>query len=223
MINGKLTKRVKGFPQGSPLSPVLSNIMLHELDKYLEDQGIKYVRYADDFSLYTKNKTSARKIGNAVYLYLRNKLKLPINREKSGLRKPVQLEILGHRFVPTYEKGSQGKYQLVVKDKSWQNLKEGLKSITRKTTPVSIAQRIHKLKELGRGWINYFRMASIHANLKTSTDGCATGFVIASGMTGRNPGAGERTCNDLVSTRNILTHGAEQEWEGGQLRKVPFC
>lgn len=166
MINGKLTKRRKGVPQGSPLSPVLSNVMLHELDKYLEGLGIKYVRYADDFSLYTKNSSTAKKAGNSVYLFLKNKLKLPINREKSGLRKPVQLEILGHKFVPTYEKGSRGKYQLVVKDKSWQNLKQSLKAITRKTTPMSFTQRISKLKEVGRGWVNYFRMASIQAKLE---------------------------------------------------------
>jgi len=166
MINGKLTKRRKGVPQGSPLSPLLSNIMLHELDKQLEEQGLKYVRYADDFSIYTKSKSAARKTGNAVFLFLQNKLKLPINREKSGLRKPVQFTILGHKFVPTYEKGTKGKYQLVVSDKSWDNLKQSLKAITRKTTPASIAERIAKLKEVGRGWLNYFRMASITGKLR---------------------------------------------------------
>jgi len=166
LINGKLTKRRKGVPQGSPLSPLLSNIMLHELDKELERQGLKYVRYADDFSIYTKSKSAARKTGNTVFLFLKNKLKLSINREKSGIRKPVQFEILGHRYVPTYEKGAKGKYQLVVSEKSWKKLKQNLKSITRKTTPCSLAERIGKLKEVGRGWVNYFRMASIHGKLK---------------------------------------------------------
>jgi retron-type reverse transcriptase len=104
LINGKLTKRRKGVPQGSPLSPLLSNIMLHELDKELEKQGNRYVRYADDFSIYTKSKTAARKVGNSVYLFLKDKLKLPINKEKSGIRRPVQFEILGYKFVPTYTK-----------------------------------------------------------------------------------------------------------------------
>jgi len=166
MINGNLTKRSKGVPQGSPLSPLLSNIMLHELDKELEQQGLKYVRYADDFSIYCKSNHAARKTGNKVFLFLKNKLKLPINREKSGLRKPVQFEILGHRFVPVYEKGTKGKYQLVVSDKSWDKLKQNLKTITRKTTPSSVAERITKLKEVGRGWLNYFRMASITGKLK---------------------------------------------------------
>jgi len=166
MTNGKLTKRRKGVPQGSPLSPLLSNIMLHELDKELEKQGLKYVRYADDFSIYTKSNSTARKTGNNVFLFLKNKLKLPINREKSGIRKPVQFEILGHRFVPAYEKGTKGKYQLVVSNKSWNKLKQNLRTITRKTTPQSIAERMNKLKEVGRGWLNYFRMASIQGKLR---------------------------------------------------------
>ena len=121
-IKGKLIKRRKGVPQGSPLSPLLSNIMLHELDKELEKGNCKYVRYADDFSIYTKSKSEAKKIGNKIYLFLKDKLKLQINREKSGIRKPVNFEILGCKFVPTYEKGMKGKYQLVVSEKSWKNL-----------------------------------------------------------------------------------------------------
>lgn len=165
LINGKLAKRRKGVPQGSPLSPLLSNIMLHELDKELEKQGNRYVRYADDFSIYTKSKTAARKVGNSVYLFLKDKLKLPINKEKSGIRRPVQFEILGYKFVPTYTKGEKGKYQLVVSEKSWKSLKQRLKTITRKTTPSSFEERIHKLKEVQRGWLNYFRMASITGKL----------------------------------------------------------
>ena len=167
LVNGKLTKRRKGVPQGSPLSPLLSNIMLHELDKEMERRKLKYVRYADDFSIYTKSKIEARKAGNAIYLFLKDKLKLPINREKSGIRKPVNLEILGCRFVPTYEKGVKGKYQLVVSEQSWKALKWKLKTITRKTTPSSLSERISKLKEVQRGWINYFRIGSIYGKLKT--------------------------------------------------------
>ena len=71
VIKGKLTKRRKGVPQGSPLSPLLSNILLHELDKELERQGLRYVRYADDFSIYTKDKATARQAGNSIYSFLK--------------------------------------------------------------------------------------------------------------------------------------------------------
>jgi RNA-directed DNA polymerase len=165
-IGGKLTKRRKGIPQGSPLSPLLSNIMLHELDRELESRGMKYVRYADDFSIYTKTKSEARKVGNSIYEFLRDKLKLPINRAKSGIRKPVQFQVLGFGFVPTYRKGERGKYQMVVAEKGWCKLKQTLKLITRKTVPMSLQERFRKLKEVQRGWLNYFRMASIQGKLK---------------------------------------------------------
>ena len=166
MKDGKLVKRRKGVPQGSPLSPLLSNIMLNELDKEMEKQGLRYVRYADDFSIFTKSNHEARKIGNNIYLYLKNKLKLPINREKSGIRKPVNFTILGFGFVPTYIKGEKGRYQLVVSEKGWKSLKLKLKTITRKTTPCTFDERIQRIKEVHRGWLGYYRMANIGAKLK---------------------------------------------------------
>lgn len=164
-VNGKLIKRRKGVPQGSPLSPLLSNIMLHVLDTEMEKQGHLYVRYADDFSIYAKSQSAARKIGNSIFLFLKNKLKLPINREKSGIRKPVHFEILGYKFVPTYSKGEKGKYQLVVSEKSWDSLKQRLKSATRKTTAHTFDDRIRSILEVQRGWVNYFRLASMAGKL----------------------------------------------------------
>ena len=107
------------------------------------------------------------KIGNDVFLFLKNKLKLPINREKSGIRRPVNFNILGYGFVPTYEKGTKGQYQLVVSEKGWTNLKEKIRTITRKTAPLSFAERTRQLKEVQRGWVNYFRLASLVGKLGT--------------------------------------------------------
>ena len=166
VINGKFSKRRKGVPQGSPLSPLLSNIMLHELDKQMEQQGLKWVRYADDFSIYCKSDHAARKIGNKVFLFLKNKLKLTINREKSGIRRPSQFQILGYGFVSSYEKGAKGQFQLVVSDKSIAKLKRELKVITRKTSPMSFDERIQKLKALQRGWLNYFRLGNMTSKLQ---------------------------------------------------------
>jgi group II intron reverse transcriptase/maturase len=131
--NGKLEIRRKGVPQGSPISPLLSNIILHELDQEMERLDLRFVRYADDFSIYCKTKAEARKAGNMVYIYLRDKLKLPINRDKSGIRRPINFQILGYGFVPTYEKGVKGKYQPVVTDKRWDAFKAKLKEVTCKT------------------------------------------------------------------------------------------
>jgi len=166
LIDGKLVKRRKGVPQGSPLSPLLSNIMLNELDKELEKRELRYVRYADDFSIYLGGKLRAREAGNKIFLFLKNKLKLPINREKSGIRGPKNFTILGFGFVPTYKKGTSNDYQLVVSEKSWKSLKQKIKTITRKTTPCTFDERIYRLKEVQRGWLGYFRMASISGKLK---------------------------------------------------------
>lgn len=165
-VNGKLMKRRKGVPQGSPISPLLSNIMLHELDMEMERQGLRFVRYADDFSIYCKTGSEAREKGNKIYLFLRDKLKLPINRDKSGIRRPVNLTILGYGFVPTYQKGVKGQYQLIVEKSRWKQLKAKLKEVTRKTTPMSFDERVEKIKAIHRGWINNFRLANIQVKLQ---------------------------------------------------------
>ncbi len=165
-INGKLVKRRKGVPQGSPLSPLLSNIILNELDKELEKRGHRYVRYADDFSIYLRSKVAARRVGNSIYLFLKIKLRLPINREKSGIRRPGKFYMLGYGFVPVFKKGVKGKYQLVADRTALRRLKDKIKSITKKTIPASFDERIEKLNQVLRGWINYFKLANMYGKLR---------------------------------------------------------
>jgi len=166
LVNGKLRKRRKGIPQGSPLSPLLSNILLDQLDKYLKHKGYKFIRYADDFSIYAQTKSKARRLGNEVYLYLKDKLELPINRKKSGIKRPSTFKVLGYGFTPIYKKGVKGKYQLVVSNTSWSTLKRKLKYITKKTLPLSISERLGRLQLIYQGWLNNFRLGNIHSKLK---------------------------------------------------------
>jgi hypothetical protein len=166
LIDGKLQKRRKGLPQGSPLSPLLSNIMLDQLDKYLEKRGLKFIRYADDFSIYVRSKSEARSIGNEVYVFLRDKLALQINREKSGIRRPSNFTVLGHSFTSVYQKGSKGQYQLIVSKSSWDKLKRKLKYATKKTLPCSFGERLGRLKLIYQGWINNYRLGNIYTKLK---------------------------------------------------------
>jgi len=163
---GRLSKRRKGLPQGSPLSPLLSNILLDQLDKYLKWRGFKFIRYADDFSIYTRSKAQAREIAKEVALYLKEKLALPINQAKSGIRRPSTFKVLGHRFTPVFKRGVRGKYQIVVSEESWASFKRKLKYTTKKTLPMSLAERLQRLKLIYQGWVNNFRLGNIQAKLK---------------------------------------------------------
>ncbi len=166
-ISGKLQKRRQGVPQGSPLSPLLSNIILNELDKELELRDLRFVRYADDFSIFVKSKLAAIRVKENVKRFIEKKLHLKINEEKSSIVRPQKYEYLGYGFVSSYEKGSKGKYQLVVSKKSLKELKRKIKYITRKTIPASFDERILRLKQLMYGWVNYFKHANIHNKLKS--------------------------------------------------------
>jgi hypothetical protein len=140
--------------------------MLDELDKELQRRNLKFVRYADDFSIYAKTKAEARKQEWNVTKFLQEKLRLTINQEKSGIRKPIEFTLLGFGFVPTYQKGVKGQYQIVVSKKSWNNLKIKLKEITRKTTPCTFDERIERIKQVHRGLIQYFKIANIVGKLQ---------------------------------------------------------
>ena len=197
--------------------------MLHELDRELERQGLPFVRYADDFSIYVKTKAEARKVGNNIYKFLKRKLKLPINREKSGIRRPVHFTCLGFGFVPTYKKGERGKYQLVVSEKSWKKLKQKLKTLTRKTTPTSFDERIEKLNEVQRGWVNAFRMASIHNKLNVLDGWLRNRLRYCIWHHWKKPEKKRRSLIRLgVEQGSRFLGRAGREWGAGRLHKAQF-
>jgi hypothetical protein len=165
-IKGKLVKRRKGVPQGSPLSPILSNILLDELDKEMTRMGLKYVRYADDFSIYCEGEKEAQQVQATIYRFLKEKLHLPINEEKSGIRCPEEFTILGYSFERSCRDNEKSDYHLIVSAKSLKTLKEKLKDVTRKTKPYTFDMRMTKLKEIQFGWLQYFRLAKFRWQLK---------------------------------------------------------
>jgi group II intron reverse transcriptase/maturase len=166
LLDGLVQQRSQGTPQGSPLSPLLSNIILNELDKELEKRGLRFVRYADDFSIFVKSKRAAVRVRRGITNFVETKLHLKINEEKSQICRPIQYFILGYGFVPTYKKGEKGKYNLRVNPKSFKRLKQKIKEITRKTLPTPFTERLTKLKQVTRGWINYYRFANIVGKLR---------------------------------------------------------
>jgi group II intron reverse transcriptase/maturase len=165
-LNGKSVKRRKGVPRGSPLSPILSNIMLDGLDKELTRMGVKYVRYADDFSIYCQEEKEAEAVQEKIYRFLKEKLHLPVNEEKSGIRSPEEFTILGYSFARPKDENERNGYHLIVGKKRWKTLKEKLREVTRKTTPYTFDVRMTKLKEIQRGWVQYFGLADMLWKLK---------------------------------------------------------
>ena len=166
LIGGLTQQREKGTPQGSPLSPLLSNIILNELDKELERRGLRFVRYADDCSIFLKSKRSARRVKRSITKFIETKLHLIVNEQKTNICRPINYFTMGYGYVPVYKKGEKGKYNLRVSPKSFKRMKQKVKEITRKTLPLSFKERITKLKAFTRGWVNYYKYAHMSLKLK---------------------------------------------------------
>lgn len=155
MENGVKTRNAEGTPQGGPLSPILSNIVLDELDKELEKRGHKFVRYADDISIFARSQRAAERILESITKWLEESLKLKVNREKSGIRRPLGGNLLGFGFW--HSKG--GEIRPRVSKRSYTRLKDKIKRITSRSWSVSMDERITKLMQVTRGWVNYFAHA----------------------------------------------------------------
>lgn len=158
LIGGVESQRTKGTPQGSPLSPLLSNIVLDELDQELERRGLRYVRYADDLLIFTGSTKSAERVYRGVRAYVTERMKLKVNEEKSGIRKLSEVTFLGYSF------GGGGR--LYLSKKSEKNLKRKLKEKTARSRGVSLEQMIGELNEVLRGWLNYFIKAEMKGKMK---------------------------------------------------------
>lgn len=161
MENGVKAKTSEGAPQGGPLSPLLSNIMLNELDKELHRRGHKFCRYADDCNIYVKSKRAGERVMASVTSYLENELKLKVNEKKSAVANPVKRKFLGYSFY--YAKGG---VNFRVHPKSVQKLKAKIRFITNRNVSMNFEYRVHRLLEVTRGWINYFKMAKMKSLLE---------------------------------------------------------
>lgn len=154
MVNGIEERRTKGTPQGSPLSPLLSNIVLDELDKELENRGLSYVRYADDFQIYVRTKRSAERVKTSITKFIENRLRLKINEKKSAIGRPWERDFLGYSF--TAEKQTR----LKPSKSSINRLREKIKEKFRQGRGRNLSRFIHEdLNPILRGWINYFNLS----------------------------------------------------------------
>lgn len=156
MINGVCQPTKIETPQGGNLSPLLSNIMLNELDKELEKRGLRFVRYADDCLIMVKSEKAANRVMTTITNFIENKLGLIVNVEKSKIAKPNEIKYLGFEFY-----NNKGKWRPKPHLKSVQKFESKLKDITSRSDAISIADKIVKLNQIIRGWINYFKIADM--------------------------------------------------------------
>ena len=161
MVNGAFETTEIGTPQGGNLSPLLSNIMLNELDKELEKRGLQFVRYADDCNIFVGSQKAAERVMKSITDFIERKLGLKVNASKSKIGRPHEIKFLGFGYFVDRE----GKYQAKPHQKSIEKLKLKLKLLTRRNWNVSLDYRLYKLKLLITGWVNYFRIAKMKSHL----------------------------------------------------------
>ncbi|WP_347340562.1 group II intron reverse transcriptase/maturase [Vagococcus allomyrinae] len=163
MKNGQYEETPIGTPQGGNLSPLLSNIMLNELDKELESRGLHFVRYADDSIIFVKSEKSAQRVLQSVTTFIEKKLGLIVNAEKSQISRPNGTKFLGFGF---YFDRQTKKYQPRPHEDSFQKFQRRLSQLTKRNRSISLDERIVKLKQVIYGWVNYFRKAKMKQKLK---------------------------------------------------------
>jgi group II intron reverse transcriptase/maturase len=155
IADGKmLTPSKQGVPQGGPLSPLLSNIILDKLDKELEKRGLRYVRYADDCSIYVKSKRSGDRVMESITRYIEKELKLVVNTVKSSVTRPWMMKLLGFTFY--HRKGEKG---ISIHRKSIASYKDKIRAITCRRKPYSMPVRLDQIRQLNTGWGHYFKLS----------------------------------------------------------------
>ena len=161
MEKGIVKPTYVGTPQGGNLSPLLSNIMLNELDKELEERGLNFVRYADDCIILVKSEKAANRVLASITKFIEKKLGLKVNAEKSKVTRPTQTKYLGFSFW----KSPKGQWKPKPHLKSYQKLIRKLKQLTDRSWSISLDNRIKKINYVVRGWINYFRIAKMRQKI----------------------------------------------------------
>ncbi len=158
MQGGLVEQRIKGTPQGSPLSPLLSNIVLDELDKELERRGHSYVRYADDVKIFVGSSRRAEEVKASITGYIRHSLKLKINESKSRTCKGYELNFLGHSIL--------GRGQIGLSKQSEKRLKDKIREVTKRNRGISLEEMLQELRVKLQGWLNYFRYARMRSKME---------------------------------------------------------
>ena len=161
MVNGVFEKNRQGFAQGGNLSPLLSNVMLNELDKELERRGLRFVRFADDTVVFVKSRKAAVRVSEGVTKFIEGKLKLKVNRGKTSIKNATKIKYLGFSFYIISER----KYGIRIHPKSVKKMKEEIRRIMKRSNGYGYEKVKVKLTQYIRGWVNYFKIADMKSLL----------------------------------------------------------
>ena len=160
-LSGEFVESKTGAPQGGVLSPLLSNVYLHELDKELTKRGHRFVRYADDFVIYVKTKRAGERVMESITNYIEKDLKLIVNQEKSEVGSPTRL-----KFLSCLIRQVNGTYRFIPTKQAKQKFKNSLKRLTSRKRPGSFEEIVQQINRVTRGWINYFGLGFIKGFIK---------------------------------------------------------
>jgi len=160
MADGMASERTEGTPQGGPLSPLLSNVLLTDLDRELERRGHRFCRYADDCNIYVKSEMAGQRAMAAIRDYLEHRLKLKVNREKSAVARPWNRKFLGYSF--TWHR----QVRLKIADSSLQRLKDRVRELTVGNASRNLGATVNELNPVLRGWMSYFRLTEVKGVLQ---------------------------------------------------------
>ncbi len=154
MVEGVVVASEEGTPQGGPLSPLLSNIMLDDLDKELERRGHRFVRYADDCNIYVRSARAGERVMNSVKQFIEQKLKLKVNERKSAVARATKRKFLGYSFLKR-----NGEILRRIAERSLERLKDKVRSLTRRTSAEPMPAIQERINRLVKGWVGYYRFA----------------------------------------------------------------
>jgi len=154
MTGGVVVRSEEGTPQGGPLSPLLANILLDDLDKELTRRGLRFVRYADDCNIFVASKRAGERVMESVIRFVEGKLRLKVNRDKSAVDRPWNRKFLGFSFL------SNKQATVRLAPKTIQRFKKKVREITDRSRPLTMEERINRLNRFMMGWIGYFRLAA---------------------------------------------------------------
>jgi len=164
MVKGNYENTTVGTPQGGPLSPLLSNIMLNKLDKELEARGLNFVRYADDTIILVKSEKAANRVMASITEWIERKLSLKVNATKTKVCKPNDLKYLGFGFYKS------GNWECIPHKDSKMKFQRTLRSLTKRSESISLDTRFERLNWAIRGWVNYFRISKMREFLKLTDE-----------------------------------------------------